>query len=136
MTASSPTTAGLRLFGVFLVFATTMACLAGFLLLKPGTVLDRVWALNPRAHQQLAPLGPWMGIAFLLLAVVGAYTTRLWFQRRILGWRLAVFAIAIQALGDTINFARGEVVPGLVGLFIAFGLLVLLLSRRVKSAFH
>jgi len=136
MSHSPEPTIILRLLGAFLVFATTMASLAGFLLLKPGTVLDRAWALNPRAHEQLAPLGPWMGVAFLLLAVLAAYTARLWFQRRILGWRIATASIAIQAIGDAVNFFHGERLAGLAGLIIASALLVLLCSRRVKSAFH
>ncbi len=139
MTASSHSPVGLRLFGFFLIFATTMASLASFLLLKPGTVLDRAWALNPRAHAQFASLGaliPWVGLGFLLLAVLAACITRLWFQRRLIGWRLAVVGISLQAIGDAVNFFRGERLAGLAGFVIACVLLVLLLSRRVRSAFH
>lgn len=126
-------------FGIFLIFATTMAALASFLLLKPGTLLDRAWALNPRAHAQFASLGaliPWVGFGFVGLAILGAYTARLWFQRRLLGWRFAVVGIALQAIGDAVNFLRGERLAGLVGLLIASILLAFLLSQRVKAAFH
>lgn len=139
MTASSHSPAVLRLFGFFLIFATTMAALASFLLLKPGTLLDRAWALNPRAHAQFASLGaliPWVGFGFVGLAILGAYTARLWFQRRLLGWRFAVVGIALQAIGDAVNFLRGERLAGLVGLLIASILLAFLLSQRVKAAFH
>ena len=38
---------GMTAIGVFLLFGATMACLAGTTLVRPGTVLDRMWALNP-----------------------------------------------------------------------------------------
>jgi hypothetical protein len=134
---SSPS--GLTAMGLFLCFAATMASLASFLLLKPGTFLDRAWALNPRAHAQFASLGPlipWVGFGFFLLAILAACTARLWFQRRLIAWRIAVVGIAMQAVGDAVNFLRGEHLPGMVGFLIASLLIAFLLSPRVKSAFH
>ncbi|HVI80337.1 MAG TPA: hypothetical protein VM715_19715, partial [Candidatus Acidoferrum sp.] len=55
--------------GVFLLFGMSMASLAGLTLAWRGTFLDRIWALNPTAYTQLAPLGRLVGAAFLLLAV-------------------------------------------------------------------
>ena len=139
MNTPSRPPAGFRLFGFFLIFATAMASLASFLLLKPGTILDRAWTLNPRAHAQFASLGPlipWVGLAFLLMAILGVYTVRLWFQRRFRGWRIAVVAIALQAIGDAVNFVRGDHLAGLAGLLIASALLAFLFSRPVKAAFH
>jgi hypothetical protein len=139
MTAPAHAPAGVRLLGFFLIFAAAMASLAGFLLLKPGTFLDRAWALNPRAHAQFASLGaliPWVGLGFLVLAILGACTARLWFQRRLVAWRIAVVSIALQAIGDAVNFFRGERLAGLAGFVIASVLLGLLLSRGVRSAFR
>ena len=73
-----------------------MASLAGLTLAFPGTAMDRIWILNSRAYQQLAPLGKEVGILFLLLAVTLAVAAAGWFLRRIWGWRLAVAIIATQ----------------------------------------
>jgi hypothetical protein len=127
---------GLKLFGIFLWFAATMASLAGFLLLRPGTPLDAVWALNPRARQGLAPLGPWAGIGFFLLSALSVYIAILWRRRRFRGWRLAVIGIAVQAVGDAVNFLRGDLLGGFVGVAVASLLLAWLLSRPVKAAFR
>jgi hypothetical protein len=113
-----------------------MAVLAAFLLLFPGTPLDRLWALNPRAQRDLTSLGSWIGFAFLFLAALGVYTARLWFQRRLLGWRLSVAIIATQILGDAINIVRGDLWRGSAGLLIASLLLLCLLRRSVRASFH
>ena len=59
---------GLRLrvftaIGIFLFFGAVMASLAATTLLWRGTALDRVWALNPMAYKQLAPLGVTSGFS-------------------------------------------------------------------------
>lgn len=126
---------GLTAFGVFLCFAASMALLAAFLLAFPGTSLDRLWALNPRAHRQLGSLGPWIAGAFLFLAALLAYTAAHWFRRRVLGWRLAVVIIAAQWFSDAASTLRGDF-RSIAGLVIASLLLFFLLSHRVKSAFH
>jgi hypothetical protein len=121
--------------GIFLVFGACMASLAGLTLAVPGTALDRVWLLNPRAYIQLKPLGKEVGILFLLLAVMLAAAAAGWFQRRIWGWRLAVAIIATQIAGDLVNSFSGHPIEGGIGVVIAGGLLVYLFRTEVKAAF-
>ena len=133
--AAEPKTAGFTAMGVFLFFGAVMASLAATTLLRPGTVLSRIWALNPPAYKQLAPLGGWVGILFLLLGAVLAIAGIGWFRRRLWGWRLAVVIIAVQVLGDAVNCVRGEWLPGGTGVIIAGALLLFLLRPVVKNAF-
>jgi hypothetical protein len=81
---------GTTAFGVFLIFGTTMALLAATTLLLPGTPLDRVWKLNPRAHEELTPFGKIAAFGFALLAAALALAAFGLFRRRLWGWRLAV----------------------------------------------
>jgi hypothetical protein len=53
--AVGPKAPGFTAIGIFLFFGAIMASLAATTLLWRGTVLDRVWALNPMAYKQLAP---------------------------------------------------------------------------------
>jgi hypothetical protein len=121
--------------GIFLVFGACMASLAGLTLTLPGTALDRIWILNPRAYKQLAPLGKDVGVLFLLLAAALVIAAAGWFKRRVWGWRLAVAIIATQAAGDLVNAFSGHPIEGGIGVAIASALLVYLLRTEVKTAF-
>ena len=113
-----------------------MALYAGITLLHPGTVLDRLWSLNPDAHRDLLPFRKPAGVLFLVLAAVAATAGVGWFRRRIWGWRLAVLAISTQVLGDCANLIRGDFLRGGAGLLIGGALLIYLLSDKIKGNFN
>ena len=125
--AVGPKTAGFHAVGIFLFFGAILASIAATTLLWQGTLLDRLWDLNPIAYKQLAPWGGAVGVLFLLLgaalttAGIGLFGRRLW------GWRLAVVIIATQFLGDVVNCVRGELLRGGTGAIIAGALLRFLL---------
>jgi hypothetical protein len=112
--AVGPKPPGFTAVGFFLFFGAIMASLAGTTLLWRGTALDRLWNLNPRAYNQLAPLGGMVGILFLLLAAALTGAGVGWFLHRLWGWRLAVVIIATQVLGDVVNCVRGDLLRGTV----------------------
>lgn len=122
--------------GVFLVFGACMAALAGATLLWRGTVLDRAWALNQPAYQQLSSAGGSVGYLFLLLSIILVAASVGWFKRRRWGWLLAVGIISTQVAGDFVNLVRGDFLRGGTGVMIAGALLFYLLQRKVRAAFH
>jgi len=113
----------------------TMAALAGITLVWPGTALDRIWLLNPKAHLQLAPLGPRIGFGFLLLSMALGTAAVGWFQKKKWGWQLAVCIIGIQVLGDLVNLVRGDFIRGATGVVIAGALLIYLCRSTIKALF-
>ena len=119
---------GFTAIGVFLFFGAVMATFAATTLLRRGTPLDRLWALNPTAYNQLAPLGGIVAVT-LISAGIG------WFRRRLWGWRLAVIIISTQVLGDVVNCVRGDWLRGGTGVIIAGALLLFLLQPRIRAAF-
>lgn len=121
--------------GIFLYFGATMAGLAAVTLLWRGTVLDRAWALNPRAYQQLAPVSRVAGPLFLLLCALLISAAIGWFQRRRWGWRLTVAIIAIQVSGDVFNLLRSDWLRGTVGVAIAGALLLYLFTPGIRTTF-
>ena len=112
-----------------------MASLAATTLLWRGMALDRLWALNPIAYKQLAPLGSMVGVFFLLLGAALTAAGIGWFRRRVWGWRLAVVIIATQVLGDVVNCVRGDLLRGGTGVIIAGALLMFLLQPKIKATF-
>src|SRR5262245_51045008 len=87
---------GTTAIGVFLLFGAMMAFVAGASLVRRGTPLDRMWALNPHAYEQLAPLGKPVGLFFLFLALALALAGTGWLKRQRWGWVLAVVIIGTQ----------------------------------------
>ena len=114
--------------GVFFLFGATMAAYAAVTLLQPGTVLDRLWALNKTGQVQLATLGKGAGLGFVVLSALIFTAAIGWFRRRYWGWVLGTTIIAINATGDLINGAMGEWLKGAVGVVIA-GLLLFYMTR-------
>ena len=105
-----------------------MSAYAAVTLLKPGTVLDRLWTLNKTGHAQLASLVKSAGAGFTVLAALMCATAVGWFRRRYWGWLLGTTIIAVNAVGDLINGVRGEWLKGAVGVAIA-GLLLFCMTR-------
>ena len=112
-----------------------MAALAGTTLVRHGSTLDRIWALNPTAYLQLAPFGWTVGALFLLLSASMAVAGVGWLRRRYWGWGLAVVIITTQVLGDLVNLFRGDFLHGGIGVTIAGILLLYLLRPEVKATF-
>jgi hypothetical protein len=113
-----------------------MAFLAGTTLVWPGTALDHAWALNPRAHRELAPLGRMIGIPFLLLGATLLAAAVGWFRHALWGWRLAVALIAAQVIGNIVNLFLGHIAEGATGFIIATALLAYLMLPRVRIVFR
>jgi hypothetical protein len=53
-------------------------------------------------REQLMAFGGMAGVLFLLLGATLAVAGIGWFKRRLWGWWLAVFIMAIRALGDLV----------------------------------
>lgn len=112
-----------------------MALYAAITLLHPGTDLDRLWSSNPGAHRALLSFRKPAGVMFLLIATTAAITGYSWLRRRMWAWRLAVLGIGTQVLGDCVNLIRGDLLRGGAGLLIGGGLLIYLLSSKIKNNF-
>jgi hypothetical protein len=126
---------GMTAFAIFLLFGAGLASLAGATLLWRGTVLDRMWVVNPRAYNHLSSYGKAIGIPFLLLGITLAFSGAGWLKRRVWGWRLAIVIIVTQVLANFVTALMGRVTKGLVGVIISGALFIYLLHPRVKSAF-
>lgn len=112
-----------------------MASIAGTTLVWRGTLLDRIWRLNPRAYKELVPFGKAVGVPFLLLGFTLAVASIGWFKKHLWGWGLAVVIIATQVLGNLVNLWMAHYFEGGIGIAIAGALLLYLFRADVKNVF-
>jgi hypothetical protein len=122
--------------GIFLVFGSSMAALAGTMLIWPGMMLDRLWMLNETAHAELRKVGTYLGPLFWVLSIILLGTSAGWFRQRLWAFRLTVAIICLQLAGDLVNLVRGNIVRGGIGIVIAGVLLLYLLRSKIRTAFQ
>ena len=115
---------------LFFVFGATMSGLAALMLLFPGSALEPLWRLNPKAHAGFTSLGPWA--VLLMAAVCAACATAasgLWRRARF-GYWTALAILAINLAGDTVNTLAGHDGRTLIGLPIGGLMMAYLVSKR------
>ena len=117
---------GINALGLFFLFGAAMSGLAAVMLMFPGTVLEPLWRLNPRAHEGFAAMGLWA--VFLMLVVSGACATAVLGLRRCNWMALAILSINIG--GDATHAMITHDWRVLIGLPIGGAMVVYLLTKR------
>jgi len=122
--------AGVAGLSLFFVFGTTMSGLAALMLLFPGSAIDLLWRLNPRAHQGFASMGIWAVILMIVVsaacatAALGLWRCKRW------GYWTALLILSINLIGDTANALITRDWRTLFGLPIGSAMMVYLLAKR------
>jgi hypothetical protein len=126
---------GITALSVFFIFGAVASSLSFVSLLFPGSFLEPMWRLNPRAREGFATMGVWaivlMCAVFLACATasVGLWRGAHW------GYWLAVTLLGVNLLGDIANVLLGTEPRAVVGIPIVLAILVYLMRRRVRSFF-
>ena len=125
---------GITALSLFFLFGAGASFVSFISLLFPGSFLEPIWRLNPRARSGLGD----MGVAVILmgavclacaLAAVGLWRGARW------GYWLAVSLLAINLLGDILNVFLGTEPRAVIGIPIALAILAFLMSRRARRFF-
>lgn len=112
------------------VFGVAASLISIISLTFPGSFLEPVWKLNPRAHEWFVRLGGWsivlMSAVFVtcLLTAIGLWRGLRW------GYWLAVIMLFVNLVGDVINVIVGTDRRAIVGIPIVVLLLILLLRSK------
>ena len=118
----------------FLVGAV-LSFISNVSLFLPGSFLEPMWRLNPRAHDSLTRIGLWaVALLFVVSVSCAAAAIGLWNGSR-WGHRLAVSLIGLNLLGDVANVLSGIEPRAIVGVPVAIAILVYLTSTRVRRFF-
>jgi uncharacterized membrane protein (DUF2068 family) len=125
---------GITVVSVFFGFGALMGALSATMLLFPGSVLDRLWQLNPQAKPGLTALGAGGIILMAVVCATGASAAvGLWRCRRWGLW-LAVAGLAVNLAGDVGNAVLLHDWHTLIGLPIGGAMLLYLIAKRGVSA--
>ncbi|MBK8316528.1 MAG: hypothetical protein IPL01_21915 [Acidobacteria bacterium] len=128
--------AGITALSVFFAVGAVISFTSSASLFFPGSFLEPMWRLNPRALEAFHSMGGWAivmlctvcaGCAF---AAVGLWRGVRW------GYRLAVGILVINLTGDIANVVLGTEPRAAIGIPIVLLILAFLLTRRVKSFFN
>jgi len=94
---------GITALSIFFLFGATASFLSFVSLLFPGSFLEPMWRLNPRARAGFAGIGVWAVVLMCAVSVACASAAvGLWRGARWSYW-LAVMLLTINLLGDIAN---------------------------------
>jgi hypothetical protein len=126
---------GVLAISVILLVSGAIALTTGVSLAIPGSLLDRIWALNRRAYIEFATLGRPAGILLMILGFICAIATAGLLKRRKWGWWLSVGLFVVNVAGDAARIFTGEPVKGAFGAAIVAGFVIYLTRSRVREYF-
>ena len=109
--------------------------LSAISLLNPGSTLESIWKLNPRARESFSRIGAWAPLLLALVCLACAACAYGFFVGRRWAYPLGVGGLLVNLTGDIVNAALGIEPRAVVGVPIVALILWYLLSRRVRDFF-
>jgi hypothetical protein len=126
---------GITALSIFFAFGAAMSFIASVSLLFPGSFLEPMWRLNPRARAGFAGMGVWAVVLLCAVcAACAAAATGLWRGAR-WGYWTAVALLAINLIGDIANVVTGTEPRAAVGIPIVLVIIACLATRRARRFF-
>jgi hypothetical protein len=120
---------GISLIALFFFFGVLASGLSFLMLLRPGTPLDVLWHLNPRARENFSAMGTSaILLMFVVCALCAIAAAGLW-RCKVWGYWVAISMLCVNLVGDSINAFLLHDWRTLIGLPIA-GLMIGYLWRR------
>src|SRR5438094_10379482 len=120
---------GVTALSLFFLFGAGASFVSFISLLFPGSFLEPIWRLNPRARAGLGGMGVWavilMGAVCVgcALAAVGLWRGARW------GYWLAVSLVASNLLGDIVHVFLGRDPRDVIGIPIALAVRAFRVTR-------
>ena len=126
---------GITALSIFFLAGALVSLTASASLLLPGSIIEPMWRVNPRAHKHLSDLGWWSSVLLFAVSVsCGLAASGLW-RRAAWGYKIAVGLIAINLVADVANALMGNEPRAIVGVPIALAILIYLFSKKVRVSF-
>ena len=126
---------GITALSIFFLFGAAMSFISFVSLLFPGSFLEPMWQLNPRAREGFASIGVWAIVLMCAVSIVClSASIGLWRGAR-WGYWMAVVLLCIHLLADIANVLLGIEPRSAIGIPIVLAILAFLMSKRVRRFF-
>lgn len=126
---------GITALSVFFLAGALISLAASATLLFPGSFIEPMWRVNPRAHKHPSDLGWWSSVLLFAVSVSCALAAIGLWRRAAWGYKIAVGLIAINLVADVANTLMGTEPRAIVGVPIALAILIYLFSKKVRDSF-
>ncbi len=137
MTANSETRpAGVTALSTFFSLGALISFTVLISLIFPGSFLEPMWRLNPRARAAFASAGAWAVLLMCAvclccaLAAVGLWRGDRW------GYWIALALLIINMMGDILNVILGTEPGAIIGVPVVVLILTYMAGRRVRRFFR
>lgn len=120
---------------IFFFFGAAMSFISSIMLMFPGSFLEPLWRLNPRARENFTALGMWAIVLMLVVCIACALAALGLWRGSWWGYWLAVALLTVNLLGDIANVILGTEPRAAIGIPIVILILALLMSWRGKRFF-
>lgn len=126
---------GITALSIFFMLGAAISFTVSVSLVFPGSFLEPIWRLNPRAREAFASVGAWAIILMCAVCVSCALAAAgLWRGAR-WGYRMALALLIINMLSDIANVILGVEPGAVVGVPVVTVILTYLAGRRVRRFF-
>ncbi|HEX4997139.1 MAG TPA: hypothetical protein VFY29_02870 [Terriglobia bacterium] len=126
---------GVTAIGVFFAAGALMSSVSAVSLLAPGSFLEPIWSLNPRARETFAGMGDWAVLLLLTVSLTCLSAAAGFLLRRRWGHRLGVALFAANLVGSVVNVATGNEPKAIWGIPVVLALLIYLLRPNIRRQF-
>jgi hypothetical protein len=113
-----------------------MSFLSFVALLFPGSFLEPMWRLNPRARENFATLGLWAPLLMLIVSIACASAAFGLWRRKRFGYVLGLVLLSVSLIGDLANAVLGIEPRAWIGVPVAALLIRVLATGRARAYFR
>lgn len=127
---------GITALSAFFGFGALASGVSAVSLLLPGSALEPLWRLNPRAHRDFVRMDGWSPVLLAVVCLACAAAAYGFVRGRRWGYLLGIVLLVVNLVGELLNVVFGSEPRAIFGLPVVALLLWYLASSNVRAFFE